>query len=97
MIQILIQCLLKKDQFKIEYFVACTEQEANKEASAKLTESIQKEFNNVFPGISCFQAHFHCRLMKNANLCRHLLSCTTAVPQQQFKGELEFLQNNKSL
>ena len=50
--------ITKETNNGIEYFLPGPNKENNKRASASITKQIQKEFEEVFTGISCFDGTF---------------------------------------
>ena len=61
-----------ENKYKIEYFIAGPEKDADMKASAALTLSIHNKFKGVFTGISCFKATFCGWKKKEPNLTRHI-------------------------
>ena len=49
--------VVNKDKYKFVNLFAGPENETDKEASAQLTESIHKDFQNIFLGIGCSGVH----------------------------------------
>ena len=78
-------------KYQSDYFVASPEKEADIEASAKLTKTIDNEFKDVFSGIGCSQGTFSLHVKEEIKPCQGLPRHMAHMLQNPFKEELESL------
>ena len=85
----------KKVKYKIEYFVASHEKEADSKASIKLTEAIHHYFKDMFSDIGCLKGTFLLQVKEGSKVYKTPPRCVTYALQQPFKEELECQQKQQ--
>ena len=75
-----------------KYFLSCPNIETDKRKSAKLTQQIHKEFDNVFNGTGCFEGTLSLQLKPDRRSYQVPSRHVTYTLQKPFKDELDRLQ-----
>ena len=76
---------------EIEYFLSGPGKESDKKASTEITEQLQKEFEDVFTGIGCFDGMFSLQVKSDSKTYQVPPQCIVYTLQKPFKEELEQL------
>ena len=74
------------------YFLSGPNCDMDKMKSAELTQQINREFNDVFNGIWCFEGMFSLQLKPDSGQYQALPRCIVYALQTLFRDELERLQ-----
>ena len=84
--------ITKETNNEIEYFLTDENKENYKRATAYITKQIQKEFEEVFTGIECFEEMLSLQVKPDSKLYQGPPQCVVYALQKPFKEELEKLQ-----
>ena len=76
----------------IEYFLPGPSQESDRRENTKITEQIQRDFEDVFNHRGCFDGMFSLQLKPDSKPYQAPLRHIAYALQKPFKGELERLQ-----
>ena len=76
----------------INYFLPGPNCDSDKKMSAEIMQQFQRDFENVFNGIGCFDGTFSLQLKLDSKPYQVPLRCVAYVLQEPFKEELKQLQ-----
>ena len=81
--------VIDKEPNTINYFLPGPDQDNDKRANIEITLHIQREFKDVFNGISFFNGMFSMQLKPGSKPCQANQRCVTYALQKPFEKELE--------
>ena len=76
----------------VDYFLPWHNYDSDKKKSAEITEQLQRDFEDVFNGIDCFDGTFSLLLKPNSKPYQAPPRCMVYYLQKPFKEELKMLQ-----
>ena len=79
-------------QWWIEYFLLGPSIESDKKACTEITKQLQREFEDVFTGIECFDGMFSLQVKPDSKPCQAPPWCIAYALQKPFKEELGRIQ-----